>query len=207
VNPQQTLTTTGALPGARRREDADEALRVLVVDDHPAVRAGLRGLIAAEPDLTMVAAAATAREGLAEAAALAPRVAIVDHRLPDHDGLTLTRRLKALPEPPGVLVYSAYADPTMVIRAIVAGADGVVAKTAHGDRICEAVRSIADGHAALPPVSPTALSRIARRLDPGDTPILGMLVHGTSPSEIAEVLAIGADWLEARRWAILQQLR
>jgi DNA-binding NarL/FixJ family response regulator len=194
------------LPGARRH-GTNQALRVLVVDDHPAVRAGLIELIAAEPGMTAVAAVATAGEGLAQAIALAPGVAIVDHRLPDHDGLTLTRRLKSLPEPPGVLVYSAYADPTMVIGAIVAGADGVAAKTARGHQICDAVRAIADGHTALPPVSPTALSRIATRLDPSDTPILAMLVHGTPPSEIAEVLAISEDWLDARRWAILQHLR
>jgi DNA-binding NarL/FixJ family response regulator len=206
VNPQQTLPTNGVLPGARRH-GTNQALRVLVVDDHPAVRAGLSELIAAEPGLTPVAAVATAGEGLAQAIALAPGVAIVDHRLPDHDGLTLTRRLKTLPEPPGVLVYSAYADPTMVIGAIVAGADGVVAKTARGHQICDAVRAIADGQPALPPVSPTALSRIATRLDPSDTPILAMLVHGTPPSEIAEVLAISEDWLDARRWAILQHLR
>jgi DNA-binding NarL/FixJ family response regulator len=194
------------MPGARRHTN-NQALRVLVVDDHPAVRVGLRQLIAAEPGLTLVAAVATAREGLAQAIALSPRVAIVDHRLPDHDGLTLTRRLKTLPEPPGVLVYSAYADPMMVIGAIVAGADGVAAKTARSDQICDAVRAIADGQPALPPVSLTALRRIAVRLDAGDTPILGMLVHGTPPGEIAEVLAISEDWLDARRWAILQHLR
>ena len=72
------------MPGARRPPDTDQALRVLIVDDHPAVRAGLRELIAAEPDLTIIAAVATAREGLAEAASLEPDVAIVDHRLPDH---------------------------------------------------------------------------------------------------------------------------
>jgi DNA-binding NarL/FixJ family response regulator len=95
----------------------------------------------------------------------------------------------------------------MVIGAIVAGADGVVAKTAHGDQICDAVRAIADGQQALPPVSLTAQTRIAARLDPGDTPILGMLLHGVPPCEIAEVLAISEDWLDARRWAMLQQLR
>jgi DNA-binding NarL/FixJ family response regulator len=194
------------MPGARRHGN-NQALDVLVVDDHPAVRVGLRQLIAAEPGLTPVAAVATAREGLAQAIALSPRVAIVDHRLPDHDGLTLTRRLKTLPEPPGVLVYSAYADPRMVIGAIVAGADGVAAKTARSDQICDAVRAIADGQPALPPVSLATLSRIATRLDPGDTPILAMLVHGTPPSEIAEVLAISEEWLDARRWAILQLLR
>ena len=206
MNPQQTLPTNGNMPSARRHSN-NQVLRVLVVDDHPAVRVGLRQLIAAEPGLTLVAAVATAREGLAQAIALSPRVAIVDHRLPDHDGLTLTRRLKTLPEPPGVLVYSAYADPMMVIGAIVAGADGVAAKTARSDQICDAVRAIADGKPALPPVSLTALRRIAVLLDAGDTPILGMLVHGTPPSEIAEVLAISQDWLDARRWAILQHLR
>ena len=206
MNPMQALPTNGAVPGACGRHGTDQALRVLVVDDHPAVRVGLRELIAAEPGLTPVAAVATAREGLAQAIALAPGVAIVDHRLPDHDGLTLTRRLKTLPEPPGVLVYSAYADPMMVIGAIVAGADGIAAKTARSDQICDAVRAIAAGYSALPAVSPAALRAIAARLDPADTPILGMLIHRTSPSEIAEVLAISDDWLDARRWAILKQL-
>jgi DNA-binding NarL/FixJ family response regulator len=207
MNPPQTLPTNGAVPGVRHGHRAGQGIRVLLVDDHPAVRVGLRELIAAEPDLTPVAAAASAREGLAQATALAPKVAIVDHHLPDHNGLTLTQRLKTLPDPPGVLVYSAYADPAMVIGAIVAGADGIAAKTAHGDEICDAVRAIAAGHSVLPAVSAAALSAIAARLDPADTPILGMLVHRTPPKEIAEVLAIGEDWLDARRWAILQQLR
>jgi DNA-binding NarL/FixJ family response regulator len=204
--PTNMRPTNGATPEARSGHENDQALRVLVVDDHPAVRVGLRELIAAEPDLTPVAAVATASEGFAQAIALAPGIAIVDHRLPDDDGLTLTRRLKSLPDPPGVLVYSAYADPTLVIGAIVAGADGIVGKTARGDQICDAVRAIAAGDSALPEVSPAALRAIAGRLDPADTAILGMLVHRASPREVAEVLAISDDWLDARRWAILQQL-
>jgi DNA-binding NarL/FixJ family response regulator len=204
MNPQQILPARAA---AQHSQSEHRAIRVLLVDDHPAVRAGLRGVIAAEPDLIPAAAAATARDGLAQAQTLAPDVVVVDYYLPDHDGLSLTRRLKALPEPPGVLVYSAYADPPMTIGAIVAGADGIASKSSSGDELCHAIRTIADGRTAIPTLTPAALNAMASRLDPADLPILAMLIHGTPAAEIADVLGITEQWLHTRRWAILKRLR
>src|ERR1051326_1761247 len=85
---------------ASRRADAGRALggaiRVLVVDDHAAVRVGLGGLLEDHPDLAVVATAACAREALADAARVAPDVAVVDYHLGDADGLTLCRAIKRL---------------------------------------------------------------------------------------------------------------
>ena len=98
-------------------------LTVLIVDDHPAVRAGLRGLLEDEDDLRVVATAATAREGFDAIADLQPTLALLDHHLPDDDGLSLCLRTRALEAPPRVVVYSAFADDAMAVRAAIAGAN------------------------------------------------------------------------------------
>lgn len=190
----------------RDAESDGGPVRVLTVDDHPAVRAALDGILAGESDLVGVGATATARDALAETQRLAPDVVVVDYHLPDEDGLTLTRRLKSLSRPPRVLVFSAYADARLTIAAIVAGADGIAGKGGRGDELCDAIRAVADGRRALPHILPEALNAAATRLDPADVPILSMLVHGTPAAEIAEVLRVSDEWVDARRWAVLERL-
>ena len=84
---------------------------------------------------------------------------------------------------------------------------GVVHKSALADELCRAVRSVARGERAIPAPSPTARATVAARLEPDDLPIVAMLLDGTDPDEIAQVLGITRGWLAARRWAMLEQLR
>jgi DNA-binding NarL/FixJ family response regulator len=181
-------------------------LRVLVVDDHAAVRAGVQAVLAREPDLQPIGGASSADQALDKTRSRRPDVAVVDHRLEAGDGLTLTRQLKALPDPPAVILYSAHVDAALTVAAVVAGSDGVVAKGADADDLCEAIRFVASGRTARPRILPAALRSTAERLDPADVPILGMLVHLTPPSEIARVLDMTERRLEARRWAMLRRL-
>jgi DNA-binding NarL/FixJ family response regulator len=181
-------------------------LRVLVVDDHAAVRAGVQAVLAREPDLQPIGGATSANQALDKARVREPDVAVVDQRLEAGDGLTLTRQLKALPRPPAVLLYSAHADAPLTVAAVVAGADGVVGKGGEAADLCEAIRFVAAGRTARPAIPPATLRATAERLDPADVPILGMLVHGTGPDEIARVLRISERRLEARRWAMLRRL-
>jgi DNA-binding NarL/FixJ family response regulator len=182
------------------------AIRVLVVDDHAAVRMGLGGLLEDHLDVELVATAASAREALADAARVAPDVAVVDYHLDDSDGLTLCRALKRLPRPPRVLVYSAYADGALAAAAVVAGADGVVSKGTLGEEVVRTIRVLAHGRRAIPPI-PRAVQRSLRaRLEPTDQAILGMLLQGIAPSEIADVLSISPSRLESRRAAMLRTL-
>jgi DNA-binding NarL/FixJ family response regulator len=195
---------------ASRRVDDGRALggaiRVLVVDDHAAVRMGLGGLLEDHLDVELVATAASAREALADAARVAPDVAVVDYHLDDSDGLTLCRALKRLPRPPRVLVYSAYADGALAAAAVVAGADGVVSKGTLGEEVVRTIRVLAHGRRAIPPI-PRAVQRSLRaRLEPTDQAILGMLLQGIAPSEIADVLSISPSRLESRRTAMLRTL-
>src|SRR5436309_16107498 len=87
-----------------------EPTRLLVVDDHAAVRAGLRDMLTDEPDFDVAAAVATAEEGLSVAERQVIDVAVVDYQLGGRTGLWLSRKLKRLRRAPSVLIYSAYAD-------------------------------------------------------------------------------------------------
>ena len=195
---------------ASRRADDGRALggaiRVLVVDDHAAVRLGLGGLLEDHADMELVATAASAREALADAARVAPDVAVVDYHLDDTDGLTLCRAIKRLPRPPRVLIYSAYADGSLTAAAVVAGADAVVSKGTLGEEVVRTIRVLAHGRRAIPPIPRAVQLSLRARLEPTDQAILGMLLQGIAPSEIADVLGIGASRLESRRAAIVKDL-
>jgi DNA-binding NarL/FixJ family response regulator len=182
------------------------AIRVLVVDDHSAVRLGLGGLLEDRSDMEVVATAASAREALADTTRVAPDVAVVDYHLGDGDGLSLCRAMKRLPRPPRVLLYSAYADGSLTAAAVVAGADAVISKGTLGEEVVRTVRVLAHGRRAIPPI-PRAVQRSLRaRLEPTDQSILGMLLQGITPSEIADVLGISPSRLESRRAAMVGAL-
>jgi DNA-binding NarL/FixJ family response regulator len=186
---------------------ASETARVLVVDDHAAVRCGVEALLEGEPDLQPVGSASGAAEALALARQTRPDVAIVDFQLADRDGLSLCMQLKELAHPVRVVVYSAYADGPLALAGVIAGADGVVHKAALATELCDTVRAVAAGRSAIPPAAPGAQAVVAARLEPDDLPILAMLVDGTEPAEIARVLGIQPSSLAARRWAMLDRLR
>lgn len=190
----------------RRDGGSGQPIRVLIIDDHPAIRAGVAGVLAAEPDIEPVAMVATAREALIEAGRASLDVAIVDYHLPDRDGLSLALQLKALPDPPAVLIYSAFADARLRMGASIAGADALASKDCPADELCATVRVVANGGCSLPAIPAEVLSAVASRLEVEDLPILGMLVNRIAPAEVAEVLGISSEWLEMRRWAILQRI-
>jgi len=188
-----------ALPARRR-------VRVVVVDDHAAVREGIRAMLASEPDLDPVAVTATARDAVALVERDRPDVMVLDYHLPDEDGLSLCLRLKSTTDPPAALIYSAFADEQLVALAIIAGADALVSKASDPDELCEVVRALAEGTARMPALAAGAMQSVGSRLDAEDLPILGMLAHRTPPSEIAATLRMDAAWLTTRRWAMLNRL-
>src|SRR5689334_12292246 len=178
-----------------------QGMELVIVDDHPAVRAGLRGLIDGETGLRVAATAGTAKEGFDAIADTRPAVALIDLHLPDDDGLSLCLRTRALPRPPRVIIYSAFADAGLAVRAVIAGAEAVLPKTASP----RALLAVLKGD-LRPPLDPRALRAAGERLDPDDLPILGMLAHRVEHEEIARTLGIDAEWLVARRWAMLARL-
>ena len=182
-------------------------IRVAIADDHHAVRLGLHAAIRSEPGLVPVGAASDGR-GLAPLLRTTdPDVVLLDYHLPDTDGLTLCRRIKADPPSPAVILYSGFADDSMTVPALVAGADGIVHKGEPARDLFEAIRRVAGGGSALPPVSPPLLRAAGEALEPDDRPVLAMLVDGTPPAEIASTLQIGPADLRERITRMLARLR
>src|SRR6185312_2242699 len=125
------MTTVAQQPSRQPPDPSDhlpEPKRLLVVDDHSAVRAGLRQLLEDQADFEVVAAVASAEEALSVAEAEPVDVAVVDYQLGGRNGLWTTRKLKRLAQPPAVLIYSAYTDGVLTAAAVVAEADGIVSK-------------------------------------------------------------------------------
>jgi DNA-binding NarL/FixJ family response regulator len=178
---------------------------LVLVDDHPAVRAGLRGLLEDDDRLRVAATAATAREGFDAIADNRPALVVADLHLPDDDGLSLCLRTRTLPQAPAVVVYTAFPHPGLAVRAVIAGAAAVVAKSTSPRRLLAVLRAAGAGQ-LRPTLDPGALRTAGERLDPEDLPILGMLAHGVPANEIAGTLGVEPEWLLARRWAMLRGL-
>jgi DNA-binding NarL/FixJ family response regulator len=181
-------------------------IRLLVVDEHAAVRAGLIGLLRREPGLVPLAAVGSVEEALREARNFEPQVALIDFQLPDGDGLTLCRELKLLTKPPRVVIYSAFARPALAVAATIAGADGLVDKGVEVDDLFDAIRAVGRGEQALPALEPEMVTRCTARLDPDDVPIFGMLMSGTPMADVADVLSSDAREIEDRLRAMLSDL-
>lgn len=172
-------------------------IRVMIVDDHPALRAGLLTVLRAEPGITAVGASGATADALTDTRH-EPDVALVDYNLPDDNGLNLCRRLKARGEAPRVIVYSAHADAALSVSARLAGADGVVDKGAPADLLLDSIRVVAKGGSVFPPPSGATLQSAGQMVEPEDLAILGMATEGTSRPEMAQVLGIDAAELERR---------
>jgi len=106
-----------------------------------------------------------------------------------------------------VLLYSAYADASLVVPAIIAGADGIVPKSVPSRQLFEAIRTVAKGGTALPPISPDLLQLASRCLEPEDLPVLDMLVNHIARRDIADTLGIGRDDLAGRIAAMLDRIK
>jgi DNA-binding NarL/FixJ family response regulator len=182
-------------------------IRVAIVDDHHAVRMGLHVAIRSEPGLVPVGAA----EGGADLEPLLyrtdPDVVLLDYHLPGADGLTLCRRIKRDGPSPGVVLYSAFADPSMTVPAIVAGADAIVHKGVPARDLFDAIRRVARGEVALPPLTGALLEQASQEVDPEDLPILGMLVDHTPAAEVATTMRLTNAELNGRIERMLARLK
>jgi DNA-binding NarL/FixJ family response regulator len=181
--------------------------RIVIVDPQPASRAGLAMLLRSEPGLIPVGTATGAHDGADLVARQRPEVVLVEHHLPDGDGPALVRRLRALEDPPSVIVYTADAEPGLALLARVAGAAGLVDKAAEPVELFEAIRVVARGGSALPPLEAAELDAAAHRVDSDDLALLAMLVDRTPPAEVADALRLDHRRLSRRTERLLGRLR
>jgi len=177
-------------------------MKVLIVDDHPIVHAGLRRLIAVEPDAE-IREAATAKEALARFKEERPDLVIMDLNLPGSGGLEMIRRLKIEDDSARILVFSVHDDSIHVARAFEAGALGYVTKNAPADQISLAIFRVAAGHDYIEPYIAqefallsvrasrrSSLPRPFKDLTRRDLEILQLLGEGYSMLQIAETIGL-----------------
>jgi DNA-binding NarL/FixJ family response regulator len=167
-------------------------IRVALVDDHPVVRAGMRALVDGQEDLTVVGEASDAQSALSLVAAVRPDVVLMDLNLGSGPGgAEVTARLRALPEPPQVLVLTTYDTEADILSAIDAGASGYLLKDAPPEDLFRAIRGTARGEVVL---APAVAARLVRRTGPlltdREVEILGLLATGQSNRELAKRLFV-----------------
>jgi DNA-binding NarL/FixJ family response regulator len=168
---------------------------VLLVDDHPVVREGLRGMIDAERDLTVVGEAGSGAEAIALAESLRPDVILMDLRMPDVDGVTATERILAALPSTRIVVVTTYESDTDILRAVEAGAAGYLLKDATRAELADAVRDAARGKTVLAPTVADRLVHFVRKPTPAvlsarEVEVLGHVAKGRSNGEIGRELHI-----------------
>ncbi len=185
---------------------AQRRIRVLLVDDEELVRFGLRTVLEAAGDMDVVGEAGDGAAAVAAARELRPDVVLTDIRMPGTDGLTATREILALPDPPQVAVLTTFHVDEYVYAALAAGAAGFLLKDTPPREIAAAVRAVADGTATLSPAVTAgliasyvgrrtvpkrteALQRVAR-LSEREREVLSMLGSGESNAELARRLFV-----------------
>ena len=144
---------------AEMSEPAGRPITVFLLDDHEVVRQGVRDLLEAQPDITVVGEAGTAASALARIPALRPDVAILDVRLPDGDGVSVCREIRSRMPEVACLMLTSYGDDEALFDSIMAGAAGYVLKDIRGTDLVGAVRTVAAGQ-----------SMVARSGQPADGP-------------------------------------
>lgn len=198
------------------------AIRVLVVDDDPLVRAGLSMILGAVPGYTLVGEAADGTEVVAAVDASAPDVVLMDIRMPKLDGLAATELLRARPQPPEVIVLTTFHADEYVLRALRAGASGFLLKDTAPTDILNAITRVAAGEPILSPAVTRQLiahvgttgvdarQRHARtmlaRLSEREREVAGAVGRGRSNAEISDELFMSVATVKAHVSSILTKL-
>lgn len=175
-----------------------DAVRVLIVDDHEVLATSLAQALDAEPDLVTVGVAGTLERAAAMIPRAAPDVLLLDHRLPDGDGVEAVVRLRELRSDMAVVILTASAAEHLMVRAIESGVAGFLSKTRSLGEVTSAVRSAAAGEAVI---SPELLARLLPRLNRGgraghtslterEREVLDLLAEGMTNATIADRLTL-----------------
>ncbi len=166
-----------------------DTIRILIVDDHPLVRRGMRAVLSAVPDFEILAEATTGREAIHLAAQLHPDVILMDLQMPDLSGIEATREVLAARPDARILVVTLFEDDDSVFLALRAGARGYVLKDTDEQELIAAIRAVAGGAAMFSPSIATRMLTLFSSLRAGATPVFPTLTE--REREVLELIARG----------------
>lgn len=168
-------------------------IRILVVDDHPVVRTGIRGMLSGQEDFVIVGEAGNGQEAVAQVKALAVDVVLMDLRMPVMDGITALKAIKADHPAVQVLILTTYDTDHEITLAVEAGASGYLRKDSPSKEVFRAIRTVASGGSAL---SPDIASRVLNQmrhpnsLSDREITIMQLVAHGETNKQIGRALHI-----------------
>lgn len=190
-------------------------IRVLVVDDHEVVRAGVCRLLEGEHDIDVVGETGSGHDAVRLSRELTPDVIVLDYSLPDLDGLEVTRQIAELDSPPRILILTMHANEEYATRVIRAGAVGFLAKVSPPAELITAVRKVAaKGVYVSPQIMEKMVSRMGQPtadnpeslLSNRELQVLIRLARGLTTKEVAEALNLSPSTVETYRARILEKL-
>ena len=196
---------------------ADRTLRVMLVDDHEVVRAGLRSMLEAEDDIVVVAEADRASDALIRARSYRPDIVVLDVRLPDRSGVEVCRAIREEHPDMAVLMLTSFADDRALFDSIMAGAAGYVLKQIRGHDLIDGIRRVGDGESLLDPaVTAKVLDRLRHpetagdarlaRLTPTELRIVEMIADGMTNRAIGERIGLAEKTIKNYVSSILAKM-
>ncbi len=190
-------------------------IRVLIIDDHPIVRTGIRSLLAGAPDIEVVGEASDGVEGLDQALRLRPSVITLDISMPGMSGMEVLKELKKQPHQAAVLVLSLHPEDHYAIRLLRAGASGYVTKGAPSETLIRAIRKV---HGGGKYISPEVAERLAFSINPNfegplhdrlsgrEMEVMRQLASGRTVTEIGHQLELSVKTVSTYRRRILEKM-
>jgi DNA-binding NarL/FixJ family response regulator len=198
----------------------DSPVRIMLVDDDPLMRAGLRTVISSDPASIVVGEASDGRAAVSSVQAFAPNVVLMDVRMPDLDGIAATRQVLAACPDARVVILTTFEDDDYIFGAINAGASGFLLKRTRPEELLQAIHTVAAGDSLLSPsVTKTVLERVAHQpspltrshellseLTPRESEVLTLIARGLANHEIATTLVIEESTVKTHVKRILMKL-
>ena len=197
-----------------------EPVRVLIVDDHPLIRRGLRTVISTEPTMELVGEACDADEAVRLAIALDPDVILLDLLMPHRDGISVIEEMRRRELRARILVLTSFSDNAQIFAALRAGAQGYVLKDIRSEELLKAIEDVHRGGAALhPSVAQKLVAQYTPTLSAPDAPhsvdelsarereVLGFIAQGMTNLEIAQQMSLSERTVAAHVRAILAKLQ
>jgi DNA-binding NarL/FixJ family response regulator len=186
-------------------------IRLLIADDHPVVRDGLRAMLATQPDMVLIGEAATGTQAVAQARALLPDVVLMDLQMPELDGPAAIATLREQAPEVRVLVLTTFGTDADITRAVEAGATGYLLKDAPREQLFGAIRAAARGESVL---SPSVATRVLGRmrapaeeaLSPRELEILGAVARGLSNKDIGRQLYVSEATVKTHLLRVFSKL-